>query len=400
MSKRLVTGLLIVIIIGCAAGFFIQQGLQKRRQANLESLYETVTVAREDLNDTVDATGTLSFSQNGELYPAYNATVLQINKKVGDWVKKGEVLMVLDSSKLKEEWMEAQNTYQKALANYKLAQKTLERNRILYQAQGITIDEVEQAQNNVDTYSEDLKLAKFNLERLQKNPDGVNYLSSDRTKLLIKAPFDGVIAWIDVKPGETVEVASSTSSASTLLLTLAADNSVIVTAEVDESEIDKVKPGQKAIVTLNDKQSTELEGKVTAVGKIGTEDAGVVIFPVEIKVELPPVKVNSGMTADVTIQVTSRKNRLAIPAKAVIRRRGRTLVRVARGKEVAYVPVKLGEEFDTNIEVLAGLEEGDAILIPRNFSGSGDAARRNFDRQRNRGPMGGPMGGPPMRMGR
>jgi RND family efflux transporter MFP subunit len=397
MSKKIMAGLMALFLTAGAAGFGIMRIINKNRAANLANQYETVVLEREDLSDTVDTTGTLAFSQNGELYAAYNATVLQINRKVGDRVKKGELLMVLDSSTLKASWMEAQNTYQKALFNFKLAEKTLAREKILYKAQAITIDTLETAQNNVDTYRADVELARFNLEKLKVNADGYSYLSPDHTKLWIKAPFDGVIAWIDVKTGETVKVASSTSSDSTLLLTMAADNSVIVSTDVDESEIDKVKPGQKAVVTLNDQAETKLEGTVITVSKIGETDNDVVVFTVEIKVALPPVKVNSGMTADVTIMVTSRENRLTIPAKAVVDRRGRKMVRVAQGTEVTYIPVTLGEQVDTKIEVLTGLKEGDQILVVKTtFSGSsGNKGNNSNNRGRQRG---GGMGDPPPMM--
>jgi RND family efflux transporter MFP subunit len=393
MSKKMVAGLIALFLTAGAAGFGIVRMINKNRVANLATHYETVTVERQDLSDTVETTGTLAFSQNGEIYAAYNATVLQINRKVGEEVKKGDLLMVLDSSSLRASWMEAKNTYEKALFNLKQAEKTLAREKILFKAQAITIDTLETAQNNVDTYRSDLELARFNLEKLKINADGYSYLSPDHTQLWIKAPFDGVIAWIDVKTAETVKVASSTSSSSTLLLTLAADNSVIVSADVDESEIDKVKPGQNAIVTLNDKEGTKLDGTVITVSKIGASDNDVVVFTVEIKVALPPVKVNSGMTADVTIMVTPRKGWLAIPAKAVIERRGRKMVRMTQGNEVIYSPVSLGEQVDTYIKVRSGLQEGDQILVEKgttSSSGFGNQGNKRNNLDRRKGGMGGP----------
>jgi HlyD family secretion protein len=392
MSKKIVTGVLALMLAGGAAGYSVLQTVNKNRAANLAKQYETVTMAREDLSDTVETTGTLAFSQNGELYAAYNATVLQINRKVGEQVKKGDLLMVLDSSALKANWMEAQNTYEKAVCNLKMAEKNLARNKILFAAQAIIIDTLETSQNNVNTYRADVELARFNLEKLKVNADGYSCLSPDHTKLWIKAPFDGVVAWIDVKTGETVKVASSTSSNSTLLLTLAADNSVIVKTEVDESEIDKVKPGQNATVTLNDKDQTQLDGTVITVSKIGDTDNDVVVYTVEIKVSIPPLKVNSAMSADVTIMVTSRPNRLTIPVKAVVERRGKKMVRVADGTEITYIPVTLGEQINNNIEVLSGLKEGDQILVEKSGSSVSSGKKSN---NRNRGGMGGP---PPMRM--
>jgi multidrug efflux pump subunit AcrA (membrane-fusion protein) len=90
--------------------------------------------------------------------------------------------------------------------------------------------------------------------------------------------------------------------------------------------------------------------------------------------------------------VTSRPNRLAIPVKAVVERRGKKMVRVVDGAAITYIPVTLGEQIDQNIEVLSGLKAGDRILVEKSGSFGSSGKKGN---NRNRGGMG---GSPPMRM--
>ncbi|HYH03431.1 MAG TPA: efflux RND transporter periplasmic adaptor subunit, partial [Bacillota bacterium] len=285
-------------------------------------------------------------------------------------------------------WMTAENTVRKAEVNLSKAQKDLERVKLLYEAQGATIDDVETARQQVDLYREDLKLAQFSLEQLRKEPDGANFLAADHRKLWIKAPFEGVISKVDAKPGAKV-------TADTLLLNIAADDSVEIVADVDESQINQVKTGQTASVILNDNDETEMSGTVTAIGKTGTEDAGVIVFPVTIR--LPQTsKINSGMSADVTIYITSRKNVLSIPVNAVVKKRGRDLVNVLRGKTVERVEVELGEVNEAYVEVLSGVQPRDRILVaktPVDDSKDSDSQKNNRSPFMGAGPMGGPLRG-------
>lgn len=386
MSKKWILGISLVVLAGVVAGWWMFRTTRFKAANSLNEQYDIITPELRDLSEKVDATGTVTLNRNGDIYPAYTACVLQVNCQPGQRVKKGEILMVLESTALKTEWVTAENSVRKAEVNLVKAQKDLERVKLLYEAQGATIDDVETAKQQVDLYREDLKLAQFSLEQLRKEPDGANFLAADHQKLWIKAPFDGVISKVDAKPGAKVDT-------DTLLLNIVADDAVEIVADVDESQINQIKVGQTASVILNDNDETEISGTVTAIGKTGSEDSGVIVFPVTIQLSRTD-KINSGMSADITIYITSRQDVLSIPVNAVVKKRGRNLVNVLRGKTVERVEVELGIVHEGYVEVLGGVRPNDRILVAKTQV----KESKNADSQRtNQNPLmgAGPMGGPP-----
>ncbi len=395
MSKKLIVlGLTSIIIM--ATGFYLYHQKLQKQQASTGIHSETVRVERKDLSETIEGDGTVVFSKNGGIYPAYKATVQKIHCQAGDKVKKGDLLMVLTSDTLKSSLVEAEYKYQTAKLNLSLAQKELERQKKLYQAQGATIDELESAQNSVDLNRVSLNEASSNLELLTQTTDEANFVGSDHRTIMIRAPFDGEVSWVEVKPGQTVSAIgsnSSDSSSNNLLLYLVAEDSLEVEATVDETDIDQVKAGQKAKVILNDANQTELYGIVTEVGSYGSEDSGVIVFPVRIRLEKVNVTVRPQMTADVSIYITAKPDVLAIPSGAIMNVRGKTMVKKVSGANTELIEIELGDANGSYIEVRSGLDEGDQILVTqkadpatRNNSGSQSKQRGNM--------MGGP-GGPP-----
>jgi macrolide-specific efflux system membrane fusion protein len=317
-----------------------------------------------------------------------------VNCKAGDRVKKGDLLLVLTSDSLKTKWVEAELTYKKAKLDLSLDQKTLERQKELYKIQGTTIDELENAQNAVDVDKATLSSASETLQMLAQSSDSANYVGSDHRTILIRAPFSGKVAWVEVRPGQTVSAIGSNSSddsSKNLLLYLVADNSLEVEATVDETDVDHVKPGQNAKVILNDDAQTELTGTVTQVGAYGTDDSGVIVFPVRIRINPENVVVRPQMTADVSIYITSNPNTLAVPATAIQDVRGKTMVQKMVGGKPELTEVEVGMKANSYIEIISGLNAGDQVMVMQPKT---DTAQKSNNYQR-RNMMGGP-GGPPM----
>lgn len=385
MSKKVVV-IGLVLMIAVSAGFYLYRQKLQKHQASLALQNEIVTVERRDLSEIVSGDGKVVFSKNGGIYPAYKATVQKILCRAGAKVKKGDLLMVLTSDALKSSWVEAEYKYQTAKLNLARAEKELERQKILYKVQGTTIDELETAQNNVELNRVSLSEARSSLELLTETTDEANFVGDDHRTIMIRAPFDGEVAWVEVKIGQTVSAIgsnSSDSSSNNLLLYLVAEGSLEVEATVDETDIDRVKAGQKAKVTLNDLNQTELYGTVTEVGSYGTVDAGVIVFPIKIRLDqVWDVIIRPQMTADVAIYITSKPNALAIPSSAALRFRGKTMVKKVTDSKVDLVEVVLGQINASYIEVLSGLEEGDQIIANPNAV---SATRKNANGQSKQG---------------
>jgi HlyD family secretion protein len=357
MKKGLIITIAIIIITLLTGFYFVNQKGQPK-QTDADALYDFSTVQRMDLSEKVDVTGNAMLSQNTDLYPAYEATVQKIYSKAGDLVKKGALLMVLDSPLMEDTWTQANSNLQQAQINLSAAQKDLDRCKILLEAQGATQAEVETAQSKVDLYQEQLNLARFKVDQMNQQPDNANFIDSAHQNLLIRAPLDGEVAWISARPGDKVLT-------QTLLLTMTANNSLEIEAQVDESEIKLVQPGQPVNISSNDQNQTQLTGVVTEVGNIGTDVSGVVNFPIRVKAATASRILKPGMTVDLTIMVESHPNVLSVPSGAVVERRGRTMVAVKKKEGVVFTRVEVGVKSGSNTEITSGLQAGDTIAIPK-----------------------------------
>ncbi|MGE5577382.1 MAG: efflux RND transporter periplasmic adaptor subunit [Syntrophothermus sp.] len=399
MSKKVMVGISLMVVTGLVVGLWVWTSAGRNQKTATDAAAVAVPVELRDMSEKIEATGTVASSQNGDIYPAYEATVQRIIHQAGETVKKGDLLMVLDSSTLTEQWATAESNVTKAKLNLSQAEDELEQVQILFKAQGATVDEVDSAQKQVALYREELNLAQVSLDGLREKPDGANFFSPGQHKLEIRAPFDGEVAWVNVKPGDKV-------TTQTLLLNLVAHRAMEITVSVDESEIGQVKPGQRASVALNDADQTEVPGVVSRVGRTGAEESGVVVFPVTIRVDQgrAQARLRPGMSADVTIYASSTGKVLAIPTSAVIDRQGQTLVRLWDPTEPKFVPVILGVRNGSFVEVRSGLKEGDRVMLRRtvgwqgNGQGNGQQGNSQGNRQGNRPagtmmPPPGPFGG-------
>lgn len=357
MSKKVWIAIIGVILIGFI-GWLIFRPKDGAKTAGADSLYDFIPVQRIDLSEKVDATGKVILSKNADVFPAFEATVKQITCKAGNYVKKGQLLVLLDSPVMAESLADALTNVNQARINLATAQRDLANTNALYEVQGATSIQVQDAQDKVNTYQQQLNSAQVKLDNLSRKPDDANFIAPNHRDLMIKAPFDGTIAWVNVVNGAHVLPANS-------IISIAANNAIEIEAQIDESEIQTIKPGQQALITTSDPNEPELQGVVSEVGTIGTADAGVVNFPVRVRLSGGDRVLKSGMSVDVTIVVQDHPNVLAVPVNAVVTRRGKSMVALKQQDGIGYVRVKTGIRVDTNIEILFGLKPGDTIAIER-----------------------------------
>ncbi len=413
LKKKTIVTLVILVIALTGGGLAIRQ-MQQAAKVKSAAVLETAAVRRMDLSETIDATGEVTTEKNASIYSPYSATVKEILVKPGASVHKGDVLLVLQ---LKDtDLINYSSTWRSALDQARLklniAQQALKRQEILYKVQGTTIDDLESAQSLVKQYQEEVKDYELKLATLAKN--GVDH----RNNILIKAPFDADISWIDVKLEEAVTTSSE-------LLTFGGNSVIRVQAAVDQGDIDQIRIGLSAQITANDQNRTLIPGVVASFGGTGTTSSNVVTFPVVIKPTSgksptqpsrspnppgagnpPPDRatapqsqamlrlLKTGMSVDVTITVSDHANVLAVPLQAVKLRDGAATVQVVTEGKLVARQVKLGYRNTDYAEVLSGLRQGEQVAVVKTADGA--AATAATKTKTNRGTVGGgPMGGPP-----
>jgi HlyD family secretion protein len=269
-KKLLITTGIIFVVIVAIAGVAIRRHKTEQTQSTIQ--YDTFQAKRMDLSEKIDATGDVITEKNGSLYSPYSATVNQILVKPGEAVHKGEVLLILQIKDADVINYAAgyKSSLDQAKSNLLTAQNALARQQALYKVQGTTIDDLENAQKAVRQYQAQVSEFTLKLGSLSKN--GVD----KDNNILITAPYDAEVSWINVKQAQSVSTTDE-------LLTLGGASAIRVEAAVDQGDISQIREGQKALITANDENRSIVPGVVTSFGSTGTTSSSVVTFPVDIK---------------------------------------------------------------------------------------------------------------------
>ncbi len=191
-----------------------------------------------------------------------------------------------------------------------------------------------------------LKAAEQALEEAQKQLG----------RITITAPFDGAVVSVDVDEGDTVSTA-------TPIIHLIDLSSIELEAEVDEIDIAAVKPGQRAIISIDALPDLELEGEVTSIDLVPTVESGLVIYNITISfdiAEAPGLRVGMSATADIIIN--ERSDVLLVPNRAITQDdEDNPIVMVMINQEIEERAVVLGVSDDFQTEIVDGLEEGEIV---------------------------------------
>jgi HlyD family secretion protein len=157
-----------------------------------------------------------------------------------------------------------------------------------------------------------------------------------------------------------------------------------VVVEMSEVDVNQVKTGQKAEITLDALSDVTLEGTVTQIAPAGTLSSGVVNYPVTVSLTKTADGVKTGMTANLNIIVAESDNVLTVPNRAVKTVNKQKVVTLFKNGQQVQVPVQVGLSSDTATAIISGVNEGDVVVL-----GTTTATTTS-------GGMGGPgVGGPP-----
>lgn len=170
------------------------------------------------------------------------------------------------------------------------------------------------------------------------------------------APLDGEVIVRAVEPGQTV-----TSSDAVIVLS----DRLIVKAQVDETDIGRVRLGQTAIISLDAYPQVKAEAGVDHISYESKIVNNVTIYEVDILPQAVPAVFRSGMSANVDIIEKSKENVLLIPLEAVRQDKDENYVLLSQGigRKPLERKVKLGVADEQNVEVISGLAPNDRIVV-------------------------------------
>ncbi len=204
----------------------------------------------------------------------------------------------------------------------------------------------------------------------QQGKGEVDYWKKVYKQTALISPINGQVIVSSLYPGQTI-----TTSDDVFVLS----DRLIVKADVDETDIGNVRLGQKTLITLDAYPDIRVYGRVDHIYYESTLVNNVNIYHVDIAPDSVPEVFRSGMSANVDITVREKSNVVLLPIAAVHNRDGRTFVTVrgATADSVRRLPVQTGLKDDNNVEIVAGLQAGQAVVVrdttyslPKNKSGN------------------------------
>jgi HlyD family secretion protein len=177
---------------------------------------------------------------------------------------------------------------------------------------------------------------------------------------LITAPFDGTILTVNVSEGEW-------ASPGAPAIVLAATEPLVLDVNVDEVDVAQIMEGQTAFLSFDALKDEGVAGTVTYIAPASTDVGGAVAYGVNISFSPGELPVRLGMTADVDIEVASADDALLIPNRAIEADRAAGRYYVTRQKPdgtTEHLEVLIGLRDESSTQILDGLEEGDALVLP------------------------------------
>ena len=309
--------------------------------------YETVRVERRDLVATVSATGNLEPTDQVDVGSEISGIVADVLVEANARVVKGQVLAVIDTTKL-ERQTEARRaallSAQAALAQARATQAEAEADLARFEEVHRLSDgrvpsrsELDAARAGKLRADASVKVAEAGVEESEASMLSVEI---DLEKSVIRSPIDGIVLERRVEPGQTV----AASFQAPVLFTIGEDLARMgLTVYVSEADVGRVEEGQRASFTVDAWPELEFEASVRKVSFGSQTIENVVSYEAELDVANEDLKLRPGMTATASIRVAERQAALVV-SNAALRFRPPDPTRSSRGFSLLPTPPDLGRK--------------------------------------------------------
>lgn len=285
------------------------------------------------------------------------ATLRQAQSAYDQVADRPDVAMLPQSLQLEQ----ATLAYKAAQASFDLAVREPTSDEIAAARSAVVQAEAALARLRAGVQEEDLLLAQLQVEQAQIGLEQARH-QLEGTELL--APHAGIVTLVGVKEGEL------SGGQPAFILTDLSDYHLEVI--VDEIDIGRVAVGQPVTVTLDALPGETLSGEVTHIADTALTEALVVSYVVTVRLDPTDAPLRAGMTASADLVIERREAALLAPNRfiRIDRTTGRVYADKLEGGQVRPVEIQTGLRDETYSEILAGLEEGDVVVLVQESTGT------------------------------
>ena len=300
-------------------------------------------VASTDLDETIEAIGTLEARQEVILKPELSGIIDEVHFEEGNAVEKGQLLFSIEDDTYQAQLRAKEALLQQHRAQLSNQRRNFERRKRLFQQQQVS----EEVRDEAETQ---LKIAQAQVRRLQAEIDEFREVLEDTR---IRAPFAGIVGELLVDPGNWVD-------AGTPLAAVTQNDPLHIAFTLPEKSSGRVQTGQLARVLIPAYPKKHFEGRVFFISpRIESSSRSLLVKAIldNSRQELKP-----GGFASVQLKVGTRRNVPVIPEEALIPTRTGYMVFTVQDEQAHARQVEIGLRRPGTVEIRRGLEAGETVI--------------------------------------
>ncbi|NOY23285.1 MAG: efflux RND transporter periplasmic adaptor subunit [Acidobacteria bacterium] len=311
---------------------------------------------------------TLNQDRVAHVVPRVSGIVREVRKRLGDIVRKGEIMAVIESRDLAD----AKSAFLAARERLTLAEAAFERESRLHKKRITSEQEFLNARRDLAEGRISVRAAEQKLHALGFSERELNKLSAeadvDYTLYEIRAPFKGTVIQKHVAIGEAMDAHAE-------LFVVADLSTVWVDLTVYPKDLPLIRVGQE--VTIHDGPGfPPVAGKISYIGSLVGESTRTALARVILA--NPKGVLRPGMFVSASVKMSRRQVNVTVPLTAVQNIDGENCVFVQKGDELVKTPVKLGARGGDLVEVISGLSAGTLCAVSGTFTLKAQLAKDSF----------------------
>jgi RND family efflux transporter MFP subunit len=351
--------LLLALVVAVALGFFIYSGIHGRVEAESNLQHATEAAAVEDVGvvrpkaaapiDEVVLPGATQPFVNSPIYARTNGYLVKWFYDIGAKVKKGDLLAIIDTPELDKQLEQARADLASAKSNLALSKTTAERWQGLVKTRSVSQQSTDQAVDNLSATQASVDSYAANVRRLE------DLVSFEK----VYAPFDGVITVRNTDTGWLIDAGAA--SPSKQLFQLAQTSILRIFVAVPEVYSRAARVGAAATLTLDEFPGQTFRGTVTRTSQ--SIDMASRTLNTEIDVDNPTEQLLPGAYVQVHLKLPNRTRSVIIPANALLFRSEGLRVGVVRNQHAQLVPITIGADYGSSVQVTSGLTLDDQVIV-------------------------------------
>ena len=381
--------LILILALGAGIGSYFY--INKTEDAN-QVHYITEPVKRTTIDKNVLATGSVRASQRTEVGAQVSGKIISLNVKLGQAVKKGDLIAEIDASNQSNSLSTAEASLASYQAKLKSAQVALEvaqsnyaRLSKLYKSDSASLSDLETAKNTLASAKATVDEVKSQIQTAQIS---VNDAKTNLNYTQIISPMDGIIVSVPVSVGQTV----NSNQTSPTIVQVADLSKMLIKLEISEGDIAQVQEGQEIRFTTLAEPNRAYQSKIDTVDPAlttltdnnYTEESGnteAIYYYANALVDNADNRLRIGMTVQGQVNIAKRENVLVVPTSTLKKKGNKTTIQVLNNNQVEEKEIQTGLSDSQYTEVISGINEGEQVVVTQRADSekvSSEPRRRMF----------------------